>query len=105
MMTTKAIATAIKLANLQQLKKERIAKIEAQLETQQTQLLQKCKEELFNIFKVCNALTIDDRLLIGFLKFMKNVDNKNHPILNEFKALGQKIRMPSKPKSGNVKTD
>ena len=104
-MATKALATATKLANLQQLKKERIAKIEAQLETQQSQLLQKRKEELFNIFKACNALTIDDRLLIGFLKFVKNVDNKNHPILNEFKNLGDKTKMPSKPQSGNIKTD
>ena len=104
-MTTKASATATKLANLQQLKKERIAKIEAQLEAQQSQLLQKRKEELFGIFKACNALTIDDRLLIGFLKFVKNVDNKNHPILNEFKNLGGKTKMPSKPKSGNIKTD
>lgn len=101
-MATKPLSTNTKLANLQQLKKDRIAKIEAQLAEQQTHLLQKRKEELFNIFKVCNALTIDDRLLIGFLKFVKNVDNKNHPILNEFKALGQKIRMPSKPKSTNV---
>ncbi|MCX4084181.1 hypothetical protein N7281_04900 [Rickettsia hoogstraalii] len=104
-MATKAFATATKLANLQQLKKDRIAKIEAQLESQQTQLLQKRKEELFNIFKACNALTIDDKLLIGFLKFVKNSDNKNHPILNEFKSLGGKTKMPSKPKSGNAKTD
>lgn len=104
-MATKAIATSTKLANLQQLKKERIAKIEAQLEHQQSQLLQKRKEELFNIFKACNALTIDDRLLIGFLKFIKNVDNKNHPILHEFKSLGGKTKMPSKPKSENTKTD
>lgn len=104
-MATKALATATKLANLQKLKKERIAKIEAQLALQQTQLLQKRKEELFNIFKACNALTIDDRLLIGFLNFVKNVDNKNHPILNEFKSVSGKTKMPSKPKSGNVKTD
>ena len=104
-MTTKASATATKLANLQQLKKERIAKIEAQLEAQQSQLLQKRKEELFGIFKACNALTIDDKLLIGFLKFVKNADNKNHSILNEFKNLGGKTKMPSKPKSRNVKTD
>ena len=104
-MTTKASATATKLANLQQLKKERIAKIEAQLEAQQSQLLQKRKEELFGIFKACNALTIDDKLLIGFLKFVKNADNKKHPILDEYKSLGGKTKMPSKPKSGNVKTD
>ena|SRR5207237_3119564 len=104
-MVTKTLATATKLANLQQLKKERIAKIEAQLETQQSQLLQKRKEELFNIFKSCNALTIDDRLLVGFLKFKKNVDNKNHPFLNELKEVYKKSKMPSKPKSGNVKTD
>ncbi|MGX6960491.1 MAG: hypothetical protein ACIPMY_04660 [Rickettsia endosymbiont of Pentastiridius leporinus] len=104
-MVTKALATSTKLANLQQLKKERIAKIEAQLATQQSQLLQKRKEELFNIFKACNALTIDDKVLIGFLKFVKNVDNKNHPIFDEFKSLGGKMKMPSKPKSGNIKTD
>ena len=104
-MTTRALGTATKLANLQQLKKERIAKIEEQLALQQSQLLQKRKEELFTIFKACNALTIDDKLLIGFLKFVKNTDNKNHPILNEFKSLGGKTKMPSKPKSGNVKTD
>lgn len=104
-MATKALGTATKLANLQQLKKECIAKIEAQLEHQQSQLLQKRKEELFNIFKACNALTLDDQLLIGFLKFVKNVDNKIHPILNEFKSLGGKTKMPSKPKSANVKTD
>lgn len=104
-MVTKALATATKLANLEQLKKERIAKIGADLAQQQTQLLQKRKEELFNIFKACNAMTIDDRLLIGFLKFVKNVDNKNHPFLNELKEVHKKSKMPSKPKSGNVKTD
>nr|WP_238838993.1 hypothetical protein [Rickettsia monacensis] len=50
-MVIKALATATKLANLQQLKKDRIAKIEVQLANQQTQLLQKRKEKLFNIFK------------------------------------------------------
>ncbi len=104
-MATKALATSTKLANLQQLKKERIAKIEAQLEHQQTQLLQKRKEELFNIFKACNALTIDDRLLIGFLRFVKNSDNKNHPFLSELKEVHKKSKIPSKPKSGNTKTD
>lgn len=84
-MATKALATSTKLANLQQLKKDRIAKIEAELSKQQTQLLQKRKEELFNLFQACSSLTIDDKLLIGFLKFIKNPDNKNHPIFNEFK--------------------
>ncbi|WP_177717267.1 hypothetical protein [Candidatus Rickettsia colombianensi] len=52
-----------------------------------------------------NALTIDDRLLIGFLKFAKNSDNKNHAFLNELKEVHKKSKMPSKPKSGNTKTD
>lgn len=104
-MATKALATATKLANLQQLKKDRIAKIEEQLALQQTQLLQKRKEELFTIFKSCNALTIDDKLLIGFLKFVKDTSNKNHPFFNELKEMHKKSKMPSKPKSGNVKTD
>ena len=79
--------------------------IEAQLEAQQTQLLQKRKEELFIIFKSCNALTIDDRLLMGFLKFVKDASNKNHPFLNELKEVHKKSKMPSKPKSRNIKTD
>ncbi len=98
-MATKALGTATKLANLQQLKKERIAKIEAQLANQQTQLLQKRQEELFNIFRTCNALTIDDRLLIGFLKFTQNSDNKSHPFLNELKEVHKKSQIPSKSKS------
>ena len=68
-------------------------------------MLQKRKEELFNIFKACNALTIDDRLLMGFLKFVKNASNKNHPFLNELKEEHKKSKMPSEPKSGNIKTD
>lgn len=104
-MATKPLSTTTKLENLQQLKKDRIAKIEAELLKQQTQLLQKRKEELFNLFQAYSSLTIDDKLLIGFLKFVKNPDNKNHPILNEFKELGQKNKMPSKPKSDNIKTD
>lgn len=103
-MATKPLPTNTKLANLQQLKKDRIAKIEADLLKQQTQLLQKRKEELFNLFQAYGSLTIDDKLLIGFLKFVKNHDNKNHPILNELKELGQKSKMPSKPKSNNSKT-
>ncbi|XP_044733493.1 small heat shock protein C4-like [Chrysoperla carnea] len=55
-MATKTLATSTKLANLQQLKKDRIAKIEKQLEAQQSQLLQKRKEELFNIFKACSYM-------------------------------------------------
>lgn len=103
-MAPKPLPTNTKLANLQQLKKDRIAKIEADLAKQQSQLLQKRKEELFNLFHACSALTLDDKLLIGFLKFVKNPDNKNYPILNEFKALGQKSKIPSKPKSDNSKT-
>ncbi|MFP3011436.1 MAG: hypothetical protein ACEY3D_00035 [Rickettsia sp.] len=104
-MATKALATSTKLANLQQLKKDRIAEIEAKLLKQQTQLLQKRKEELFDLFQACGTLTLDDKLLLGFLKFVKNPNNKNHPIFNEFKELGHKTRLPSKPKSGNSKTD
>ncbi|EER20843.1 MULTISPECIES: hypothetical protein [spotted fever group] len=104
-MVTKPLPTTTKLANLQQLKKDRIAKIEAEFLKQKTQLLQKRKEELFNLFQAYSSLTIDDKSLIGFLKFVKNPDNKNHPILNEFKELSQKNKIPSKPKSDNTKTD
>ncbi|MCC8368725.1 MAG: hypothetical protein LN573_01380 [Rickettsia endosymbiont of Oxypoda opaca] len=103
-MATKALATSTKIANLQQLKKDRIAEIEAKLLKQQTQLLQKRKEELFNLFQACRALTLDDKLLLGFLKFVKNPDNQNHSILNEFKELGKKTKIPSKPKSDHTKT-
>lgn len=42
---------------------------------------------------------------MGLLKFVKNVDNKNHPFLNELEEVHKKSKMPSKPKSGNIKTD
>ena len=59
-------------------------------------LLLKRKEEIFKIFSDHSTLTIDDKLLIGFLKFINLDGNKNHPILNEFKDLATKSKLAIK---------
>ena len=62
---------------------DKLAKLEQERET----LLAKRKEEIFNLFIKYNAMTIDDKLLIGFLLFATNPDNKKHLNLQQFKDL------------------
>lgn len=95
-MATKLLATSTKIAKLTKVKQQRIGKIEAELNIQLTSLLAKRKEEFFNIFDRFSAIDIDDKLLIGFLKFITNKDNKNHPIIKEFLTLANKTRSPKK---------
>lgn len=95
-MATKPLATSTKIANLAKVKQQRIKKIEAELNVQLTSLLTKRKKELFNIFNRFSAIDIDDKLLIGFLKFITNKENKDHPIIQEFLSIAQKTRSPKK---------
>lgn len=95
-MATKPLSTSTKIANLAKIKQQRIGKIEADLNIQLTSLLTKRKEELFNIFNRFSAVDIDDKLLIGFLKFITNKDNKDHPIIKEFLTIANKTRSPKK---------
>ena len=95
-MATKPLATSTKITNLEKVKQQRIAKIEAELNVQLTSLLTKRKEELFNIFNRFSATGIDDKLLIGFLKFITNKENKDHFIIKEFLTLANRTRLPKK---------
>jgi hypothetical protein len=42
------------------------------------------------------AMKVDDKLLLGFLKFANDAANKHHPILAEFAALAPKPSPPRK---------
>ncbi|WP_341763575.1 hypothetical protein [Candidatus Tisiphia endosymbiont of Beris chalybata] len=95
-MATKPLATSTKIANLAKAKQQRIQKIEAELNVQLTSLLTKRKEELFDIFNRFSAVDIDDKLLIGFLKFITNKNNKDHPIIKKFLTIANKTRSPKK---------
>lgn len=76
---------------------ERITK----LDQQKQDLLNKRKDELFKFFLDSSAITIDNKLLIGFLKFATDKNNKNHPTLNMFKELATHPKTPTKPKQQN----
>ena len=95
-MATKPLSTSTKIANLAKVKQQRIQRIEAELNVQLTSLLTKRKEELFNIFDRFSAVDIDDKLLIGFLKFVTNKDNKDHPIIKEFLIIANKSKLRKK---------
>lgn len=95
-MATKPISTSTKIANLAKLKQQKINKIEEELEAQLTFLLAKRKEELFDIFQKHSAIDINDKLLIGFLKFVTNSDNQKHPIISEFLSIANKTKFSQK---------
>lgn len=76
-----------------------------ELERKKDGLLNKRKEEIWNIFKKRMAITIDGQLLEGFLMYSANPGNKTSPILLEMKALvssgskGGKLSRSGKSKS------
>ncbi|WP_375327139.1 MobA/MobL family protein [Candidatus Tisiphia endosymbiont of Nemotelus uliginosus] len=47
----------------------------------------------------CNAMTTDDPLLVGFLLFAMNEQNKQHPMLKEFIQLAKKHKSVKKSQS------
>jgi hypothetical protein len=77
---------------------EKIAKLEQQKE----QLLSKRKDELFSIFINTVSVAIDNKLLTGALLFLSKPENKDHPILKEFKELATRNKVPSNTKSANT---
>ncbi len=76
---------------------EKIAKLDQQKE----QLLAKRKDEIFALFTSTANVTIDNKLLLGFLLFLSNPANKEHPILKEFKELAIRTKSPSSKKPIN----
>lgn len=55
------------------------------------ELVKQRNKELLDIITRFNAISIDNNLLSGFIIFALNPDNKDHPILKEFKELGQSV--------------
>ena len=53
------------------------------------------------VFTATANVTIDNKLLLGFLLFMSNPDNRDHHILKEFKELATRTKSPSSKKSTN----
>ena len=76
---------------------EKIAKLDKQKEL----LLAKRKDEIFSIFINNACVAIDNKLLTGFLLFLNNSANKDHPIIKEFKELATHNKSPSNTKAVN----
>ena len=69
------------------------------LEAKKQELLEQRKKELIRVFEECNAFTIDDSLLAGFLLFATSSDNEDHPMLKEFReATKGKRKARTRPK-------
>lgn len=75
----------------------------AALEAQKQQVLQQRTKELIQIIEECNAFTIDDALLSGFLLFATNHDNKDHPSLNGFREIAVKAKKSARTNKTNNK--
>ncbi len=69
-----------------------------QTELRIKELVKQRNKELIDIITRFNAISIDNNLLSGFIVFALNPDNKDHPILKEFKELGKRPKLPSKSK-------
>lgn len=69
-----------------------------QTEQRIKELVKQRNKELLDIITRFNAISIDNNLLSGFIIFALNPDNKEHPILKEFKELGKRPKIPSKSK-------
>lgn len=67
-------------------------------------LIEQRNNELIAIINECHALAIDNSLLAGFLLFAQSPDNKDHPILKEFRELAKPNKIPSKPKQRSQKS-
>ena len=67
-----------------------------QTELRIKELIKQRNKELLDIITRFNAISIDNNLLTGFIMFALNPDNKDHPILKEFKVLGKRPNLPSK---------
>ena len=84
-------------------KSSALAKLKA-LEGERSKLIELRKLELLKHFEVNSALSVEDALLVGFLRFVMNNANKNHPMLEEFRMLAMTTKTPSRIKQQNVET-
>lgn len=68
----------------------------AQLEEQKNRLIAGRKEEIANAVLKAGGISIDSRLLMGFVAFAVDKSNKGSPILAQMLELSKKVKIPSK---------
>ena len=73
------------------------------LEEQKKELLEEIKDHIFQILVSTNSITIDEKLLVGFLTFAMNPANKDSPILSQMREVGKKHKIPSPTRPYNKK--
>ena len=84
-------------------KSSALTKLKA-LEDERSKLISLRKSEILKHFETNSALSVDDALLVGFLRFVMNDVNKNHPMLSEFRSLAMTTKTPSRTKQQNIET-
>lgn len=67
-----------------------------QLEEQKNKLIAGRKEEIANAVLKAGGISIDSRLLAGFVAFAVDESNKGNPILAQMLELSKKVKIPSK---------
>lgn len=103
-MATNFVPTFKKLENLEISKQQKLLAIAQQAEEEKKALITIRKEQIFKIFADNSSFTMDDKLLVGFLRFANIKENKEHPTLKEFKALAMQVIPKGKPRKQNTKS-
>ena len=67
-----------------------------QLEEQKNKLIAGRKEEIANAVLKAGGMSIDSRLLMGFVAFAVDTSNKSSPILAEMLEVSKQVKIPSK---------
>lgn len=67
-----------------------------QLEEQKNKLIAGRKEEIANAVLKAGGMSIDSRLLMGFVAFAVDASNKSSPILAEMLEVSKQVKIPSK---------
>ena len=75
-----------------------------ELEKQKTELLEKRKEEIFEVLNANSGICLDNRLLAGFALYASSEENKNDVFLAKLKEIGAKGKFPSRGKKPHTKS-
>ena len=67
-----------------------------QLEEQKNKLIDGRKEEIANAVLKAGGISLDSRLLAGFVAFAVDESNKGSPVLVQMLELSKKVKIPSK---------
>jgi uncharacterized protein (UPF0335 family) len=67
------------------------------LEEEKAKLIEKRQQEILKLISDAGALDVDNKILTSILLFLKNPENKNHPLIQEITTLGKaKTKIPSR---------